>query len=54
MRMRHPGLAHLVMILAVLGGAPAALAQEKNPDRNAYFGETPHPHELVGGRLDLR
>ena len=37
------------------GTTPAQTEErvEKNPDRNAYFGET-HPHQLVGGCLGHR
>ena len=42
----------LIIILTLnLAVALAAFAQEKNPERNAYFGENAHPHQLVGGRL---
>ena len=42
----------LIIILTLnLAVALAAFAQEKNPDRNAYFGEDAHPHQLVGGCL---
>src|SRR5262245_55965486 len=43
MQARHAGVASLMVLLAAtLAGAPA-LAQQRNPERNAYFGET-HVH----------
>jgi len=57
MNAKHPHVVVLVLTLAALGAAPAAFAQEQNPDRNAYFGET-HIHTswsvdawVIGNRI---
>jgi len=49
MKVRHPHVALLVLILAAFGAAPPVLAQEKNPERDAYFGET---HQHTGWSVD--
>ena len=46
--------ATLYAALTLSSLAASAFAQEKNPDRNAYFGEDAHSHQLVGGCLAVR
>src|SRR5271168_934271 len=43
MKIRTIGLMVLAVVLAATVSSPSAVAQEKNPERNAYFGET-HVH----------
>src|SRR5438093_13473485 len=43
MKVSHCGAANLTLTLAATLAFTPALAQQKNPDRNAYFGET-HIH----------
>jgi hypothetical protein len=43
MQARHAGVASLMLTLVAALAVAPALAQEKNPERNAYFGET-HVH----------
>src|SRR5262252_437868 len=57
MKARHAGVMSLMWTLVVILAVVPALAQERNPDRNAYFGET-HIHTswsvdawLMGNRL---
>ena len=43
MKLRAAGIVSLLLMLSVFLAVAPVLAQEKNPDRNAYFGET-HLH----------